>query len=347
VPQQERIAVPEHSEVTARAIAILDAAGDPWQWQDVANKLPIDATSLKYALPSQYDPTLETYNRYDSNVHPAEERDNRVAAAGTFLRRLVILVGVAFLLPLEDWFPELWRKLQPEGPVLLLQMFSLALLSLVTYYRTTARTYFKWQSEVAKAQLAQKNSFEAVVRAKPAHPEAGLPLLPLQLEYFRRFQLDRQRLRSGYQAKALAKAAGLEGWRRYVNIALVLAAFASIAYVVMAVRGEITVPGGDLAKISFARGIIVCALFGAIVSRSYINKDEADAHRYLAIKERLDALAGEPLQYARQAAVVREDHEAVIDFVRLVHDAMFTNYRVLPGEEPPFLDLAQRDRSRR
>jgi hypothetical protein len=79
-------------------------------------------------------------------------------------------------------------------------------------------------------------------------------------------------------------------------------------------------------KAVLALGVIASALFGASVSRSFMNLDERNASRYLTTAANLDYIAGEDLQEAR-AQAAEGLTEPVHAFVKRIQDMLSTEHQ--------------------
>jgi hypothetical protein len=154
----------------------------------------------------------------------------------------------------------------------------------------------------------------------------------LQLEYFRRYQLDMQRRYYANRGAQHARAAGQTG--RWQVQSVVLSGLAGI--VAAAACFKLGLQSGleppDWLKIVsdpvsrlpdwtnkavLATGIIASALFGASVSRSLMDLDERNASRYLTTAANLDFFSESDLAAARAAAAAG-DADRVNAFVEEV-----------------------------
>jgi hypothetical protein len=170
---------------------------------------------------------------------------------------------------------------------------------------------------------------------EPVH--AGeLPLLPLQLEYFRRFQLDVQRSyyrgRGGQHARAVTKAGIVR------SAALVLIGLAGLPLLFSLLGPEHT-PAAFTDLLSGLSGegeasqrILLCSsvigggLQGLLASYSLLSQSERNASRYLDTARNLEDLSARPLEDAR-AAAASGNRELVLAFVALVHEQISSEHR--------------------
>ena len=185
------------------------------------------------------------------------------------------------------------------------------------------------------------------MEAKETAGEGELPALPLQLEYFRRYQLDVQRrYYDGRQAQHRAAA-----WRsnHLLTFSAVLTGVTIVIGVVIALNlGQRVIDWPDwldqvislvepakLNRIVLATGVVASALYGLGVARSLMDLDERNASRYKVVAENLEFLAAKKLPAARQAAAAG-DHAAVLNFVEAVQDQISSEHR-------EWISLAQRE----
>jgi hypothetical protein len=190
-----------------------------------------------------------------------------------------------------------------------------------------------WMLQRAEAENARASLFNEVVSIRAPDQSAEERLLPLQLEYFRRFQLDVQRLYYHQRGAQHAAAARLAWWWRLAAFLLVaVAAFP----VVWSIEDWINLPWLEalphrtdvLQRAFMGLGIIASALQGLLASFAVISLDERNAARYRSTAENLDALAERPLEEARQAAGEGGDaRNRVLAFVALVQEQISAEHR--------------------
>jgi hypothetical protein len=194
----------------------------------------------------------------------------------------------------------------------------------------------------AKAEIARIALFDEVMKAvdSPAQPRE-LPLLPLQFEYFRRYQLEVQLRFYEGRGKQHDRAAGhTERWK-YVSIGLTAIAGAIAAISVTKLLIDLApVPDWIKAdnetlrsflpswtnKAVLAIGIVSSTLFGASISRSLMDLDERNASRYLTTWENLKFIKQTLLETARADAVAGRAEE-VKKFVKDVQDKISSEHR--------------------
>jgi hypothetical protein len=204
-----------------------------------------------------------------------------------------------------------------------------------------------WMLKRAEAENARITYFSSVMTEQRQAVIGELPLLPLQLEYFRRYQLDVQR--HYYRARGRRHAAAARAAWRWRLLAFTLVLLAGIP-AIETVHEYAWLPApltgfaaslGENAEMSqrvfLGLGIIAAALQGHLASIAVMSLDERNAARYRSTAANLDALAGRPLEEARTAAASattvgydgaeREARDRVLAFVALVQDQISSEHR--------------------
>lgn len=201
------------------------------------------------------------------------------------------------------------------------------------------RPFEAWMEKRAEAENARALLFNEVVTAPAASDTEAGALLPLQLEYFRRYQLDVQRLYYHQRGAEHAAAARRAWWWRLFAFLLITAAAFPVFW---SVQDSMLLPWlaalphrTDLLQRTFlGLGILAAALQGLLAAYAVISLDERNAARYRSTAENLDALSARPLEEARRAAAEggsSDRHEAarerVLAFVALVQEQISAEHR--------------------
>jgi hypothetical protein len=217
-----------------------------------------------------------------------------------------------------------------------LQFLLLALSFLASLWLAWRRPYDAWMRKRADAETARIQLFRQVTMADVSGQLSGLPPLPLQLEYFRRFHLDIQRLYYRERGDQHARAVR----RRFVwrCAALVLIVLATLP-IVWTVQEKDWIPawlGQWLTllppKAEFAQRLFLCfgliggALQGFLAAYAIMSNDERNSARYRETRGNLDDLAARPLAEARQAAAAG-DRSRVYAFYALVEEQVSSEHR--------------------
>ncbi len=202
-----------------------------------------------------------------------------------------------------------------------------------------------WMLKRAEAENARASLFDQVMAARGPTDREDRILLPLQLEYFRRYQLDVQRLYYQQRGAQHAAAARKAWWWRLVAFLLVL--FAAFP-VLWSIQGSLTVPAPlqdfingmpqrteTMQRAFLGIGIIAASLQGLLAAFAVMSLDERNAARYRSTAENLDALAARPLDEARAAAAVASEdsgathvaRERVLAFIALAQEQISAEHR--------------------
>ncbi len=323
------------SSITEQAIAAIgEASGDDWvlQPQQHAKALPPEARLLRQVLEdAALQSIIRTYEKFDEEANRAQrfyKLQVKGAAIASFLAIIASFLAIV-VLPGYHLIPA------ERVNALYLAQAALAFLAAALWVASNKGASFRrWIGSRAWAEDARMNLFKAVLNAKEELGRSGkeLPLLPLQLEYFRRYLLDSQRkyyhLRGEYFVRARS------GSKR-----LAAALFAlSLLPIVWEMQGHAQWPAwldsligalpsktlvGDifLGIAVFVVGLEVVRLAYAAISLNYRN-----AWRYPKTGEKLDALSREPLEEARVNAL-KNDQAAVIRFADKVQQELLAEHR--------------------
>jgi len=246
-----------------------------------------------------------------------------------FSRFLAITVGALLLLRYVQ-APVGWQASAGWLPSLGLGVeYSLIALSfLATLVLAIVQPFEKWMQHRGFAENARIDLFDRVL-ALGEEPRAGeLPLLPLQLEYFRRYQLAVQRLFYRTRGAQHARAAGQTAVWRWITVALLALAAIPATLGMLATWWPNYVPAALAPVAALSRedathtvilvlGIVATALAGLVSAISLSNLNHHFASRYEANADNLDFLGEKYLVEARKAAA-DGDRDAVADFVGLV-----------------------------
>lgn len=194
----------------------------------------------------------------------------------------------------------------------------------------------------ATAETTRIGLFDRVLAAKEDSREGELPLLPLQLEYFRRYQLDVQRAYYRERGRQHGKAARRAWLLRLLALGLVILALFPIVW---SLQGKDWLPSSIAELLSelpasteaaqrlfLGFGLVAAGLQGLLAALALMSLDERNAARYLATSDNLETLADKPLDEARAAAAtVGADREGaratVLSFVALVQEQISVEHR--------------------
>lgn len=208
------------------------------------------------------------------------------------------------------------------------------LLSLITSWE---KPFDKWMRSRAEAEVQRQRLFTNATSADEAQQPGETALLPLQLEYFRRYQLDVQLAYYGKRSADHRRVVRNASILRSVALTLVVLASAPVLFTVTGLQWEQLIFSETLFgvvdfeearenRIFIGLGTIGAALQGLLAARLLLGQDERNATRYAATLENLQALASRPLDEARDAAATG-DREAVLGFVALVQEQVSSEHR--------------------
>jgi hypothetical protein len=200
--------------------------------------------------------------------------------------------------------------------LLVAQGFCLAGAIALKYKLGHSTIYRQWQQQRTRAETSRIELFETAcgLAGHPVPPsvtENELALLPLQLEYFLRYQLQVQLNYYHERGRQHAKAA-----RRFVNIGTVITFLAAVAASLAGLNTEL----GDWVSSSAIVGLVAPILLTAQSSLSRLNQDERNAARYaithdhlLNLKKKSDSV---------RSAAEGGNQEEVFRFIRSVNEVI-------------------------
>jgi hypothetical protein len=316
--------------VTEQAIAAIgaDDPGADWRLapQTHAAALPTQAGALRRVLErAELRKIAEEFEVADRLAVKAQQHYKRAARARLYAGVAATIIGATFVLPVEAAkfvLPiEVWTGWL-ASVASAVQCIAFAISVLILLHLIRARPFDIWMKARARAEVARIKLFNEVLRGVDRDPQPGeLPLLPLQLEYFRRYQLDMQQRYYADRGAQHARAAGQTGLWQIQSFAL--SGFAGIVAAAVLLKSGLqhglqppdwlrilSDPVSHLPdwtnRVVLMTGIIASAVFGASVSRSLMDLDERNASRYLTNAANLEFFAETDLAAARAAAVAGE-----------------------------------------
>ena len=324
-------------EITRAAI---EAVGpdQPSDWElrpeshSAALRDPVAAAPLVQLLQDpDLAPIVQEYasaNRQAVAAQASYKRCARLSAIGSFLA-----VAIASFMLL----PRIGGMNDEAVTIGALAQFLLLVLSfLASLWLAWRRPYTTWMRKRADAETARIRLFRQVTTTTGTSQAAGLPVLPLQLEYFRRFHLDIQRLYYGQRGEQHRRAVRRRLAWRCIALTFIIAAALPIVWTL---QGKDWIPTwlgqwfahlppkGEFAQRLFlCLGLIGGALQGLLAAYALMSYDERNSARYGETKENLDDLAARPLAEARAAAAAG-DASRVYAFYALVEEQVSAEHR--------------------
>jgi len=278
-------------------------------------QLPTEAAPLARLLRSDDVRKVVTrYRRADRNARRYQSIYQTLGRAAIALQAMAALLGALFIIS-----HQVPGALRPD-----INSVELVLLTIGTFAgglmrRTNA--FQKWNEWRASAEIGRIELFNVVTSGTTNIGAGESPLLPLQLEYFRRYQLQIQS--TYYSSKGASHQRAFERQRDLIVIfALITLVLLGISLASLFGQSIVLVPN----HLSVFFGVAIATLTAAIGNWSLLSQDENNAKRYHATFANLDAIRRDYLEPARQAAS-RGDKEGVLSFVAAVNDLVSVEHR--------------------
>ena len=279
---------------------------------------------------------VQTYMSSDRRARRAQNIYKGLAKTAIILVFFAVLAAsIGAALPLD------------QMPFIPLTEHSARLIAIVTLFVALSGAFFilfllelfkpfeRWHSARGKAELARKEIFLTIFNATTTDTagQGELPLLPLKLEYFRRYLLDHQAnfyLRRGSEFKSAEKR------KRILWIIATLGILFTIIFTfLVGIVAPASEQGGaqimhllpdhltgilqryEIAHIDsylLAGGIVLAGLFAVMLSFSLLDDAKSNTVRYLNSHQNLVDLRTQGLAIAQQKALL-DDEDGVMAFV--------------------------------
>lgn len=325
------------SSSAAQAAVGQDDATTDWQLQPElhAAALGAECGALKRVLQrDEIKNIVERFRRADRAALRAQARYKRIGHLSLYSAALATVVGALFVMPLESWLTDL-----PASIASGLQILALATAFLTSRILAVSSPFATWMRMRAEAELARVELFDTLAKAEEPVREGELPLLPLKLEYFRRYQLDVQRRYYSGRGAAHKKAA----WRnnRWLTTSMLFTVAAVLVggFIALNLAAAWGLPlpewimtwvapfGGPRTKrVVLGLATMASALYGLGMARTLMNLDERNASRFLTTAGNLEFLRDAGLSTARAAANEGKLQE-VFEFIRSIQDQISSEHR--------------------
>ncbi len=311
------------SPITEEAIRIIEAAPEhgPLQPIEYANALPPQAGVLARLLhDEEIAKAAGTYRDADLLAGTAQTWFRRLGAGAAYSGFFAaVLGGVGLYLGSGPSQETLQSNLG------LAQLFFLALSLLCAFLLYVFKPFRTWRTQRGSAEASRLRVFALMMNGRSVVQDGELPLLPLQLECFRRHLVDGQRrffARRGPQQRRLVVVWKILGG---VAILLVLAAglpqllrLKQLGLLPESLVNQIErVPWGE--KASVLVGLLGGSLQSLLAALIVISPVQRNAEKYEAMLKELDKYASEPLDAVR-AAAVSGDSASVRGFAKAISD---------------------------
>jgi hypothetical protein len=335
--------------VTQRAAAAIGKGDARVDWllcpEQHATSLPSEAGALKRLLEqAEFQQIMSRFRAADAAAVAAQTRYKRIGRTGLYAGTLATLLGALFLLPVEPWLDG-----RPSSIVSVLQTACLIIAFIASRTLAVSKPFDNWMKQRAVAEIARIELFDRVAGAEETPQDGELALLPLKLEYFRRYQLDVQR--RYYRGRGTQHRQGVRRNNTWLTASLALTVVSVLlgllvgmhtaAYWLPALQAWSPVWLVDMAnaatkRVLLALGVLASAFYGLGVARSLMDLDERNASRFLTNAENLDYISETQLVQARQAAADGRQDD-VLAFVARVQD-------IVSSEHKEWLLLSERAR---
>lgn len=281
--------------------------------------LPPEAGPLKRILRSaRVQALIRDYRKHDEAAQKARTRYMRLGKLLAVTSAAAILLGGLYLLTDvngHEWVEHFRLSL------LVLEGIAFALLLALAIWMRSGGDFENWTAERGWAEARRLNLFQTVcgLTGMPQQEEARegeLPLLPLQLEYFRRYllgvEMNYYRGRAAQHGKAARSQAAVLASLLFLG-ALVLAFSNSPA-----LQSMLEATGMEMDEVLAFFGLALPVIYQAQESVKLISGDQRSALRYRKTHENLDQLA-QRLDMVR-ARAAEGDREAFHEFAEAVID---------------------------
>ena len=329
-----------------RAIGEYEPSAD-WKIapQDHADQLPPEAAPLARILRRpELRALIERFNSADERAVKSQKEYKLFGRLAIIFNMLAILVG-AFALFGQNLLGVLEHppKIIPFfGEYVAGAQFIFVIGALIAAQLIIRlRPFEKWMHARAEAELSRIALFYAIADAQEPSEDGELPALPLQLEYFRRYQLGTQLAYYAGRGAQHQNAATKRASRRDIYTALGTFAAAPVAFFGLTfldsnlgeVFGNYIESGDDkllsspvISQILSLTAIIASTLLATLSTMGLLSQDRRNASRYLTVYKNLEFLKSEYLDDAREAALAG-DHDGMMEFIQSINDLISSEHK--------------------
>ena len=307
-----------------------------------AADLPARAGALKRVLErNSVRHVMDRYKRFDQE---AVLHQKRYRKARPWLVRCAIAAAVTGLFALSLHL-ILGYQAHVQLAVVVLHCLLMVAVIAIALWLERAGPRRKWHQARGRAELWRGAYFNEIAKAEePADAKSEIPLLPLQLAYFRRYQLDMQLSFFEKRGQELARSTGRAGtvveWPSFTlacaTLGLAALVIAAIGLLHLAEEsglemfGAIT-PGVDPQVLErFAHWVFLALAASTIYAFLMTNQDASEesrnSRRYLALNRNLKFLKANAYERVRLAAEAG-DRGKVERFVALIQEQMLAEQK--------------------
>jgi hypothetical protein len=309
-------------QTPARAIG--EQAPDDWRLmpEQPADKLPPEAGPLQRILKTPDIQAIATrYRAADAQALTAQARYRRTGRVVIWARFLALGTGGIALLPIDTL-----TALSLRPAFIVVQGAALIVSLLAALWLTQRGSFSRWMHARGAAEIARVELFDKVLAATAEVRSGEFEVLPLKLEYFRRYQLDVQRAFYGGRGGQHARAAGNTALWKFVSLAVVVVGAAAILYA-LGVFGDSGRWSDDTTqKVIIGFMTLISAVLALVSDTSLMDLNERNAARYATTHANLNEFKERFLEPVR-AAAAQADEAAVLAFAKLVQDQISSEHR--------------------
>lgn len=323
------------SDTTKQAIeAIGSNVPSDWQLQPEqhAKNLPDNAGPLRRILEQEsLKEIINRFNDADQRAVRQQTHYKRVGRIGIWTRFASIFIGATFIFPFERLLTgsveqPLLFGLEFTQIAFIVQLFLLGSAFLTAQWLAYFKPFDKWMEARAKAEIARIELFNDVLDSKEESRAGEFALLPLQLEYFRRYLLDVETNFYKGRGKEHSEAAGRSNLWMLIRNILIAAAALTLVYGFAAIFGIFPWIDELSRKGFIAFATIASAIYGVMYDISLMDMNDRNAARYQSTYENLTYLREEGLDRTRELAANGEK-AGVLHFTNLVNDQISAEHR--------------------
>ncbi|MEM8815471.1 MAG: hypothetical protein AAGE85_06570 [Pseudomonadota bacterium] len=253
-------------------------AGNDWKLapRSHAEKLRPEAAALRRVLEhSVIREIMSRYRRADQLASSYQDSYKKLGRAEIYLATAAAVLG-AIVLTMTDTSGATESLASVRPALLVLQVLCAGGVAAIKYYASVSKPFIGWQKQRSIAETARIELFETVAGMtertwENEEQENDYPLLPLQLEYFVRYQLGVQL--KYYEGRGAQHAAAA---KRFVGVGAAITFVATVAGAIVAAGSGI----GDTLSVAAVAALLTPILLTAQTGLSRLNQDERNAARY-------------------------------------------------------------------
>lgn len=287
----------------------------------LADKAPALAEILES---SEVAAIVDGYDQDNSDAESAQQAFRATAKKANVAVFAATCLGAAILVTVP-LVPHSWVK----AALIVLSICSLvcgALASMWLFKVREGNLLEKWMTARAAAETMRLNYFLLITNA-PSLAASAIPLPLLQLEYFRRYQLEIQRAFYRNRGRDHERDAG-----KMLGISAFAVLMASVAAGLGGFLAGAAGPGADSRWVALAAlGTFAAALSSFASAQESLGQDRRNADLYSKTLEALNLIWGRIDRVRNSAA--RGEQGPVQEFVAAVHEQLSLEHRQWMGAE--------------